>query len=247
MNLFEVALQQSAIDMNCKPEDFLKTENVIVPAGAHPDARKYLDLPLDCDIVSYGSNVVAAVRPELIEPITEYLKEGPPYRCFETPEIYRLNAILQPFGLQVTHMAEYFLPAEDEPLPRPFKTKILVQKDFESLYLPEWSNALCAKRKELDVLGIGAYDGETLVGLAACSADCENMWQIGIDVLPAYRRQGIASSLVSQLKSVILHRRKVPFYCAAWSNIPSVRCAIDAGFRPAWVQITAKPIKKAAQ
>ena len=47
--------------------------------------------------------------------------------------------------------------------------KVLEQKDFADLYLPMWGNALCADRKELDVLGVGAYDGEKLVGLAACS------------------------------------------------------------------------------
>ena len=69
--------------------------------------------------------------------------------------------------------------------------KLLTQTDFADLYLSEWSNALCEKRKHLDVLGVGAYDGEQLVGLAGCSADCDTMWQIGIDVLPEYRRQGI--------------------------------------------------------
>ena len=39
---------------------------------------------------------------------------------------------------------------------------------------------------------------DKLVGLAACSADCDNMWQIGVDVLPEYRRMGIASSLDSR-------------------------------------------------
>ena len=38
----------------------------------------------------------------------------------------------------------------------------------------------------------------------------------------------------------ILDAGKVPFYCAAWSNIKSVRNAIRCGFRPAWVQVTAK-------
>lgn len=50
----------------------------------------------------------------------------------------------------------------------------------ESLYLPEWSNALCSDRKNLDVLGVGAYDKDKLIGVAACSADCDDMWQIGL-------------------------------------------------------------------
>ena len=120
-------------------------------------------------------------------------------------------------------------------------TTVLKQEDFEPLYLPEWSNALCKERKQLDVLGVGAYDGHTLVGLAACSADCEDMWQIGVDVLPAYRRQGIASALTSALAREIINRNKVPFYCTAWSNIRSVRNAIKSGFIPAWVEMTAKP------
>lgn len=66
------------------------------------------------------------------------------------------------------------------------------------------------------------------------------MWQIGIDVLPEYRRQGIASALTSRLALEILSRGKVPFYCAAWSNIRSVRNAIKSGFRPAWADITAR-------
>jgi hypothetical protein len=32
----------------------------------------------------------------------------------------------------------------------------------------------------------------------------------------------------------------VPFYCAAWSNIRSVRNAIRSGFRPAWVELTVR-------
>lgn len=91
------------------------------------------------------------------------------------------------------------------------------------------------------MLGVGAYDGDRLVGLAGCSADCETMWQIGIDVLPEYRRQGIASVLTNRLARECLARDIVPFYCAAWSNIRSVRNALRAGFKPGWAEVTAKP------
>ena len=124
-----------------------------------------------------------------------------------------------------------------------YDMKILTKEDFTSLYVPEWSNALCEKRKELDVLGIGAYDGKQLIGFAACSADCDTMWQIGVDVLPQYRRKGIASTLTSVLASEIIDRGKIPFYCCAWSNIKSARNAIKSGFRPAWAEMTVKSRK----
>ena len=76
------------------------------------------------------------------------------------------------------------------------------------------------------MLAVGAYDGARLVGLAGCSADCESMWQIGVDVLPGYRRRGVAAALTSRLAAETLARGKVPFYCAAWSNIKSVRNAV---------------------
>lgn len=86
------------------------------------------------------------------------------------------------------------------------------QSDFRNLYKPEWSNALCEDRKELDVLGVGAYFQGELIGLAGCSADCDRMWQIGVDVLPEYRRKGIAAALTSHLAVEVMKRDKVPFY-----------------------------------
>ena len=240
--ILAAAMRQSAIDSHCSPEDFLKEENIVAVSRPAPLARKYLELPYICNLVSYGNNIVASVSEKLILPIKDYLDQYPIEHCFETPALYALNDILAPHGAAVKFMAEYFLPdvSQLRPLPCFYETRILTQEDFAPLYRPEWSNALCADRRHLDVLGIGAYDGGRLIGLAGCSADCGTMWQIGIDVLPEYRRQGIASALTSRLALEILSRGKVPFYCAAWSNIRSVRNAIKSGFRPAWADITAK-------
>ena len=54
---------------------------------------------------------------------------------------------------------------------------------------------------------------------------------------------GIASALTNRLARETFERGKVPFYCAAWSNIKSVKNAIRSGFRPGWVEITAKEIE----
>ncbi len=238
-------MAQSATDLCAAPADFEKTENVIVTSRENDGARRYLKLPFSCQLVSYGNNVVASVSPEFREITENYIKKYPVEHLFETPHLHVLNDALIEKGQKICFMAEYFLPDVDilrvVEGAAPCELRLLTQNDFADLYLPEWSNALCEQRKHLDVLGVGAYDGDKLVGLAGCSADCEQMWQIGIDVLPAYRRQGIASALTSRLAIEILNRGKVPFYCAAWCNIKSVRNAIKSGFRPAWVEMTAKP------
>lgn len=240
--IWQIALQQSAYDCNCKPEDFQQKKNVVTYSWANEKARCYLKLPLACDLVSYGENIVAQVNAETEEIVKAYIDKYPVEHCFETPHMQVLNDELKKVGLKICFMAEYFLPdvTKLEPLSCEYDLKVLHQEDFQDLYLEEWSNALCKDRKEKDVLGIGAYDHGKLIALAGASADCETMYQIGIDVLPEYRRRGIASALTSRLALEIMKLGKVPFYCAAWSNIKSVRNAIKCGFRPAWVELTAK-------
>lgn len=242
--ILRIALEQSARDLSCEAADFLRDTHVFVKSKASPDARKYLVLPFSCQMVSYGSNIVVSASEELKKIAANYLKNTDTAHAFETPSIHLLNRALEPFGQGICFMAEYFLPDLNKLkiLPCAYEARLLDPADFKELYKPEWSNALCADRSHLDVLGVGAYDGEKLIGLAACSADCETMWQIGVDVLPEYRRQGIASALTSRLANEILDRGKIPFYCAAWCNIKSVRNAIKSGFIPAWVEMTAKPL-----
>ena len=238
-----VAMAQSAVDMNCRPEDFLRPDNVLTISRPHPGARKYLSLPHVCDLVTYGDNIVATVSEPWLERVRAYIDRYDTAHCFETPNLHVLNDDFQQDGYRVCFMAEYFLPDVNvlKPLPCEAELRVMAQPDFADLYTDAWHNALCADRRELDVLGVGAYRDGQLIGLAACSADCDTMWQIGVDVLPGYRRQGIAAALTSRLALEILDRGRVPFYCCAWSNIPSARNAVAAGFRPAWAEVTVKP------
>ena len=239
----EIAMQQSAFDANCQAEDFACGENVITISKESPLARKYLKLPHVCNLISYGNNIVATISEEYREIVEKYINKYSVEHCFETPNMHVLNDAFQKYGYRVCFMAEYFLPDLQvlRELPCEYELRVLEAEDFKELYKPEWSNALCEKRKELDVLGVGAYHEGELIGLAACSADCDTMWQIGVDVLPAYRRKGIASAMTSKLAMEILERGKVPFYCCAWSNVKSGRNAIKSGFRAAWVEMTVKP------
>ena len=239
----EITMQQSALDCGCEPGDFLREENVVCPLRLGPDAKRYYEEPLTCTMVSYGNNIVAAVKDEYRAVVEEYISRFTWYHCFETPNLYWLKERLSPLGQKVCFMAEYFLPDVDRlrPLSCAYELKTLTQEDFASLYVPEWGNALCEKRKQLDVLGVGAYDNGALIGLAGCSADAVDMLQIGVDVLPAYRRKGIAKALTSHLALEILRRDKVPLNSCACSNVRSDRNAIACGFSPAWVEMSVKP------
>ena len=241
--MLRIAMRQSAEDIGCTADSFLRSNNVTVAFHLGANARKYYKLPITCTLVSYGNNVVAAATDEVSDLVAEYIGRYEFYHCFETPNMLWLNERLMRKGYKVCFMAEYYLFDTDKApkLTCAYELRILGPSDFEEMYLPEWSNALCKDRKHLDVLGVGAYDHEKLVGLAGCSADCDDMWQIGVDVLPEYRQRGIASALTNILAKEILKRGKVPFYCSAWSNIRSARNAVKSGFIPAWVEMAVKP------
>lgn len=244
--ILETAFLQSSYDCNCGINDFLAEQNVVTVSKPHPKARKYLPLPFECDLVSYGSNVVAQTSERTRAVVTEYIsKYAPAYKCFEAPYINKLNDLLAEFDLRVCFMAEYFLPDVTK-LTEPdcgAELRVLHKDGFADLYTSQWGNCLTFHDKDRDVLAVGAYDNGKLVGLAGCSADCETMYQIGVDVLPEYRRKGIGSAVTSKLAIEVLKLGKVPFYCAAWSNIRSVRNAVKSGFRPAWAELTARETK----
>lgn len=241
--ILKTAMKQSAIDNTCTADDFIKNENVIVYSKLNEGARNYLKLPHYCNLTSYGNNIVATIDTSIEDIVGEFLGNFSIEHCFETPYLHALNDKLQEKDMRICFMAEYFLPDVEvmKRLKCSYKLKILDADDLSKLTNKIWRNALSSdERRHLDVLGVGAYDKDKLIGLAACSMDCNTMWQIGVDVLPEYRKKNIGAAVTSNLACEILERNIVPFYCCAWSNIKSVRNAITSGFKFAWVEMTAK-------
>ena len=65
--ILRIAMEQSAEDIGCRADDFLKSENVCVPFRLGANARKYYKEPITCNLVSYGNNIVAACSEEVAE------------------------------------------------------------------------------------------------------------------------------------------------------------------------------------
>lgn len=108
--ILQIAMEQSAIDANCHADDFLRSENVVVPSSANPQARKYLSLPFECSLISYGNNIVASINEKYRTVVSDYINSFSMEHCFETPNLYVLNDELQKNQVKICFMAEYFLP-----------------------------------------------------------------------------------------------------------------------------------------
>ena len=108
--LLDTALRQSAIDMCCAPEDFLRETPVTVRAQKSDGARKYLPQPAEFSMVSYGHNIVAATAEAYAELAREYAAKVPLEYWLDAPYIHALERALNAHGLSVSRTAEYWLP-----------------------------------------------------------------------------------------------------------------------------------------
>lgn len=235
--ILKIALNQSSFDCNCNIQDFECNENKIFISKENQNAKKYFNLPFLCYFISYGNNIIASVSEEIKHYIIENIKE---YKTCNFFDIANIMPIITKYKVNTYYMIECFLPdiKNIQELNCNYECKLLYREEFQNLYLPEWSNALSNKRPHLDKLAVGAYDNGELIGLAGCSADCDTMRQIGVDVLPKYRKQGIASSLTSKLAIECLKNGIVPFYSCIWSNVISKKNALKSGFKPAWIEMS---------
>ena len=136
--IMKIAMRQSAYDCCCMEEDFRKKGNSVHVSSVSGEARKYLKLPHICNLVSYGTNIVACGRKELLPEVETFINGVSSISdCFETPEIYVLNDILAKYDARVCFMAEYFLPDIDlvygMDISRPYELRVLEPDDFSEI------------------------------------------------------------------------------------------------------------------
>ncbi|MBQ5333439.1 MAG: GNAT family N-acetyltransferase [Oscillospiraceae bacterium] len=73
--------------------------------------------------------------------------------------------------------------------------------------------------------------------MAGAGADSPYMYQIGINVSPEFRGNGIGAALVTLLKNKLLESGKLPYYGTSVSHIASQKTAVKAGFFPTWAEL----------
>ena len=85
-----------------------------------------------------------------------------------------------------------------------------------------------------------ARQAGSIVGMAGMSADCETLWQIGIEVVAQSRGAGIGRALVGRLTELAFHRGRVPSYTTDVGNVRSQALAVSLGYWPEWVELFAR-------
>ena len=167
---------------------------------------------------------------------------------FEQHNYYELECELRKHGYKMALTHHMFMPLPELiEIKTDLNIKWLEQKDITPFYGNEnFPNAICDKFKpeRPDVLCVVAMDGDKIMGMAGCSADTPELWQIGIDVLPEYRGRGLAKTLVTLLRNETFRRGAIPYYGTSLSNLASWKTALECGFKPCWVESESQPDEK---
>ncbi len=246
-------VRQLALECNTVPESF-SVPGVTLTVSAKPEGvRMYSrETPL-FHMATTGNSAVVTADEKLHAFLREWIDgAAEPHRLLEFPTLQKLDGALRSFGYRVAGTFHMNLPDGTFPitaLPEGFGLEwFRSEEEIAAAFYPNTSfpNALAmgeGNPLRPDVIALAATDGETVAALAGASADAEDLWQIGIDVLPAYRGTGLGAAVVSRLAKEIAGMGKLPFYGTAVANLHSQRLARRCGFYPAWIDVDASRIE----
>ena len=238
--------EQLAIDLNAVKENFEQEENVVTILTPNLLKRRNIDDDLLFFMACFGKAAVAAVHSELEAFMTNYIADMDGFRCFDMP-LNVLETELKKHGAVISEIEEFYLldREETQPVNPTFEFELLEGEAIKKLYGDHRFHMAMGYSQEAarrDMLAVVAYEKGEILGVAGASNDTDDIWQIGIDVVPESQQHHVATDLIRIISNEVLKRNKIPYYGTAWSNIASKRVAINAGYKPVWVEMKARKI-----
>lgn len=237
---------QLSHDFCCTPEEVIDHAHHFTVFEPHPNRRQYMEItPCILKIAVVNGKLLFTGRADVIARCRElYAKANAPW-FMEARNMAALNRELNAFGAEIRHARPFF--TADQALP-------VDTKDFTILrYTPEtiaqfkgderFEDAYGFCETAPDMLGVAAVKDGQILGMVGASADSPHMWQIGINVLPEARGQGVAAMLVQLLRNDVLAAGRLPYYGTSISHLESQRVALRSGFLPAWFELVAAPLQ----
>lgn len=250
----EIIEKQFALDCNLFEAEEIKPGEIYISKSKKlPGARIVDKTDLFFRAIMYAGKAYIMVDENIYEGCKEVFKTTEADWFCKYPNLRLIDRILQEYGYEIADTHIYFLPDED--FPQIEEDRPVIWYDGEAIEARrEWnpfSNALCYSPTQPDIMAVAAVtEGDaasvTEMGMAGVSLDGSYTRQIGIDVKPEYRGQGLASYLTTLMKQRIIKQARetgaemVPFYGTSESHSLSRSVAIQSGFLPAWCEIYVK-------
>lgn len=243
----EIVRAVLAADSACPTSAFDQDGLLVTAAEERPERRRYPWAAKPLSVMTMGRGVVVSCHPTWIAALHQILDGRSQETLFSAQTMTELahlvahaNEVL--VGPTLSHVCahEYFRTAVE---PRDVHVRVVEGPDVLELYhYPGFEHALSYDPDHVrpDVAAAVARRAERIIGIAGMSADCEDLWQIGVTVVADERGRGIGRALVSRLSELAFQRHRVPFYAADIGNVRSQALAASLGYWPAWVQLVAR-------
>ena len=233
-----------AADFGCEQSDFDEEGTTFHLATQAEGARRFALPERFLAIVTMGKAVVISCSTDRLRWARTNLRRFTPEALFNAPATARIEKYVSRDHQSIFGPELKYICTQDTFEPYSLCGEIElsliqgepIQQMYENTRFPNAIGYRYNPGRPIVQACSAKYDG-VVVGLAAAAADCDSMWQIGIDVLSSHRNQGIGKALVSRLTEALFKARKLPYYSTRASNIPSRRLAISLGYWPAWVEI----------
>lgn len=238
-------LRQLCADFCVTAADMLDADHHFTVFQPHPDRRQYMEIvPCILKIAVVNGKLLFTGQEDVIARCRElYANANAPW-FMEARNLAALDRELAAFGACIRHARPFYTADRADPVDT---------GDFTILrYTPEtigqfkgderFGDAYGFCETAPDMLGVAAVKDGEILGMAGASADSPYLWQIGINVLPEARGQGVAAMLVSLLRNDVLASGRLPYYGTSISHLASQRVALKSGFLPAWFELVAAPL-----
>lgn len=242
--IWERVHRQWQYDFNCTASDlhgrgYVVTEHVPLPKSRFRDEETGF-----LRVLCTGHKVVICASKPFHPWLKEHLLSDDPEWFLDIGNLRKLENGMAAFGYEIDQMPHFYLPRSVTTLEQSkFNLKWYDEERIQCFEGDErFGQAFVFDKHFPDVLGVAAVEEETILAMAGASADCEVLYQVGIDVISEHRGQGLGTDLVRQIKQALLQCGKVPYYGTSSSHLHSRNLAINAGFFPAWVELYSKKI-----
>lgn len=183
--------------------------------------KNKLKMLLFYDVILVSSSV------NMYDYVCSKLKDKTTYEIFEFPYTYGQSIYLIPNLNKISKQDEN---------PK-YKFKLFDGNTDEINLSGGFENAITFENgKCISDIAYVAYKDNTVIGVAGADRINDEIWEVGIEVLPEYRKEGLATILTKNLTLKILEKGIVPIWCASVSNIGSLAVAANSDYIPLWME-----------
>lgn len=229
--------EQFAIDLGCAEESL--RHDVFVVGGPAKEAFYYHRTPV-LAIIYQGKLYFRANDESLVAEVKSQYEGKDNQWFFDVGNIKKLMAFLAERGYEINQWGLLMTPT---------KIADVVDEHFQLFFDEEinqfagqagFSECFMFDEQDPDRIGVAYVVDGKIVGMAGCNQNGRYTFEIGMNVQPEFRGQGIATKLIQKLTYEIMKYsdgQGIPVVGTQFSHTASINAFLRAGYEVSWTEM----------